>query len=250
MDQVLEQAMIQSTLESADYATRLGFPENKLVLSAKVSHVPTLLSIYRALARRTEFPLHVGLTEAGSGDTGVIASTAALSVLLQEGIGDTIRVSITPTTLPFRDREDPRVEEVRVCQHILQANGFRNFVPTVRSCPGCGRTNREAFRPMVQLVSNFVARRAAEWRAEFPGSENMVIAVMGCVVNGIQEAQHANIGISLPGRNGDDPVPMLFADGKSHGPLRGEDPGELFLRYVQSYVESAFSPAGSSPLTS
>jgi (E)-4-hydroxy-3-methylbut-2-enyl-diphosphate synthase len=247
---VMEKAMIQSTLESAAYALRLGFPENKLVLSAKVSHVPSLLAIYRDLANQTDSALHLGLTEAGTGDAGIIASTAAMSVLLQEGIGDTVRVSITPNAQGEVAGEDPRLQEVRICQQILQSTGVRNFVPTVRSCPGCGRTNRDIHRPMVRLVSDFVARHAAEWRAKYPGSENMVIAVMGCVVNGIQEAKYADVGVSLPGRNGEDAVPMLFADGKSHGPLRGEDPGEQFLRYVQSYVESAFSPAGSSPLDS
>ena len=170
MERILEAAMIESTLESATFALKLGFPEDKLILSAKVSHVPSLLTIYRELARRTDVALHLGLTEAGTGENAVIASTAALSILLQEGIGDTLRVSITPALQTESDHHDPRLQEVRVCQQILQANGLRNFIPTVRSCPGCGRTNREAHRPLVHLVNDFVARHAADWRRQFPGS--------------------------------------------------------------------------------
>jgi len=242
MERVLETAMIRSTLESASFAVKLGLPENKVVLSAKVSHVPSLLSIYRELATRSEFALHLGLTEAGPGEKAIIASTAAMSVLLQEGIGDTLRVSITPASQADSDDEDPRLQEVRVCQHILQANGLRNFFPTIRSCPGCGRTNREFFRPMVHLVDDFVNRQAVDWRTLFPGSQDMVIAVMGCVVNGIKEARHANIGISLPGRSGDESVPMLFSDGESKGPLPAENPGELFTRHIQEYVELHYAP--------
>ena len=242
MERVLETAMIRSTLESASFAVNLGLSENKVVLSAKVSHVPSLLSIYRELATRSEFALHLGLTEAGPGEKAIIASTAAMSVLLQEGIGDTLRVSITPASQADSDDEDPRLQEVRVCQHILQANGLRNFFPTIRSCPGCGRTNREFFRPMVHLVDDFVNRQAVDWRTLFPGSQDMVIAVMGCVVNGIKEARHANIGISLPGRSGDESVPMLFSDGESKGPLPAENPGELFTRHIQEYVELHYAP--------
>ena len=242
MERVLETAMIRSTLESASFAVKLGLPENKVVLSAKVSHVPSLLCIYRELATRSEFALHLGLTEAGPGEKAIIASTAAMSVLLQEGIGDTLRVSITPASQADSDDEDPRLQEVRVCQHILQANGLRNFFPTIRSCPGCGRTNREFFRPMVHLVDDFVNRQAVDWRTLFPGSQDMVIAVMGCVVNGIKEARHANIGISLPGRSGDESVPMLFSDGESKGPLPAENPGELFTRHIQEYVELHYAP--------
>ena len=243
MEKILEQAMIRSTLESAAFAVKLGFPENKLVLSAKVSHVPALLSIYRELAKQTEFALHLGLTEAGTGENAVIASTAAMSVLLQEGIGDTLRVSITPALWAESEDKDPRIQEVRVCQQILQSNGLRNFFPTVRSCPGCGRTNRDIHRPMVHLVDEFVNRHAVEWRELFPGSEDMVIAVMGCVVNGINEARHANIGISLPGRGGEE-VPMLFSDGDSMGPLLGNNPGETFTQHIQQYVEAKYSPMG------
>ncbi len=246
MEKILEKAMIRSTLESAAFAVKLGFPENKIVLSAKVSHVPTLLSIYRELARQTDFALHLGLTEAGTGENAVIASAAAMSVLLQEGIGDTLRVSITPALRTGLDDEDPRLQEVRVCQQILQSNGFRNFFPTVRSCPGCGRTNRDIHPPLVHLVNDFVNRQAVDWRTRFPGSENMVIAVMGCVVNGIKEARQANIGISLPGRTGNESVPMLFSDGESMGPLLGENPGGLFTQHIQEYVEAKYS-AGNSP---
>lgn len=245
MEKILEKAMIRSTLESAAFAMKLGFPEHKLVLSAKVSHVPVLLSIYRELAEKTEFALHLGLTEAGTGESAVIASTAAMSVLLQEGIGDTLRVSITPALQIGSSNDDPRLQEVRVCQQILQSNGLRNFFPTIRSCPGCGRTNRDVFRPMVHLVDDFVNRQAVEWRTRFPGSEDMVIAIMGCVVNGIREAQQASIGISLPGRGGDESVPMLFSSGESKGPLLGENPGKLFTQRIQEYVESRFSPTGS-----
>ncbi len=250
MERILEQAMIRSTLESASFAVKLGFPENKLVLSAKVSHVPALLSIYRELAERTDFALHLGLTEAGTGENAVIASTAAMSVLLQEGIGDTLRVSITPALQASSDDEDPRLQEVRVCQQILQSNGFRNFFPHVRSCPGCGRTNRDIHRSLVYLVNDFVNQQAVDWRTRFPGSENMVIAVMGCVVNGIREARQANIGISLPGRTGNESVPMLFCDGESKGPLPGEDPGELFTQHIQEYVEAKYAPEDSPERTS
>lgn len=246
LEKILEAAMIESTLESAAFAQTIGFPADKLVLSAKVSHVPSLLTIYRELARRTDAALHLGLTEAGTGESAVIASTAAMSILLQEGIGDTLRVSVTPSVERGTDTEDPRLQEVRVCQHILQSNGLRNFFPTVRSCPGCGRTNRESHRPMVHLINDFVSKHAVEWRQRFPGSENMVVAVMGCVVNGIKEAQHANIGISLPGRTSNESVPMLFSDGESRGPLLGENPGQAFTQHIQDYVEETYSPAGNS----
>ena len=245
-ERILETTMIRSTLESAAFAVKLGFPENKVVLSAKVSHVPSLLSIYRELARMSKFALHLGLTEAGTGGKGIIASTAAMSVLLQEGIGDTIRVSITPASHAGSDDKDPRLQEVRVCQYILQSNGLRNFCPTVRSCPGCGRTNPDIFRPMVHFVDGFVNRQAVDWRTRFPDSKNMVIAVMGCVVNGIKEARHANIGISLPGRSSDESVPMLFSDGESKGPLPGENPGESFTRHIQEYIETHCAAADSS----
>ena len=246
LEKILEHAMIQSTLESTEFALKIGFPAGKLVLSAKVSHVPSLLTIYRELARRTDTALHLGLTEAGTGESAVIASTAAMSILLQEGIGDTLRVSVTPSVQLDTEDEDPRLQEVRVCQHILQSNGLRNFFPTVRSCPGCGRTNREIHRPMVHLVNDFVSHHAVEWRQQFPGSENMVIAVMGCVVNGIKEAKQANIGISLPGRLGNESVPMLFVEGKSRGSLLGRNPGATFTQHIREYVEETYSPAGNS----
>jgi (E)-4-hydroxy-3-methylbut-2-enyl-diphosphate synthase len=242
MEKILERAIIESTLESAAFALKIGFPANKLVLSAKVSHVPSLLSIYRELAERTDTALHLGLTEAGTGEGAMIASTAAMSILLQEGIGDTLRVSITPAQQADSQDIDPRLQEVRVCQQILQSNGLRNFFPTVRSCPGCGRTNREIHRPMVHFVNDFVSHHAVDWRERFPGSENMVIAVMGCVVNGIKEAKQANIGISLPGRTGNESVPMLFLDGESKGSLLGENPGQLFTQHIQEYVKANFSP--------
>jgi (E)-4-hydroxy-3-methylbut-2-enyl-diphosphate synthase len=245
MEKILESAMIESTLESSAFALKIGFPAEKLVLSAKVSHLPSLLTIYRELANRTDVALHLGLTEAGTGETAVIASTAAMSLLLQEGIGDTLRVSITPALQASAQDEDPRLQEIRVCQQILQANGLRAFFPTVLSCPGCGRTNREIHRPMVHLVNEFVTRHAVEWRTQFPGSENMVIAVMGCVVNGIKEAKQSDIGLSLPGRLGNEAVPMLFLDGESKGPLLGENPGEHFTQHIQDYVESKYPIAGS-----
>lgn len=243
MEQILEQAMIRSTTESAAMAIRLGFPENKLVLSAKVSNVSTLLNIYRELAERTDLALHLGLTEAGTGNYAIVSSTAAMSVLLQEGIGDTLRVSITPALCADSDTKDPRLQEVRVCQQVLQANGIRNFFPTVLSCPGCGRTDTTIFQALVHRVTEFVNRCAADWRSRFPGSENMVIAVMGCVVNGIKEARHANIGVSLPGRKSVDNIPMVFSDGESQGTLRVENLGELFTQRIREYVESKYAPA-------
>ncbi len=245
MHKVLEHAMIESTLESAAFAIKSGFPENRLVLSAKVSHVPTLLKIYRALAEKTDFALHLGLTEAGSGASAVIASTAAMSVLLQEGIGDTLRVSITPSPRADASDEDPRLHEVRVCQQILQTNGLRNFFPTVVGCPGCGRTQREVHRSMVHRVQQFIAKHAKDWRVRFPGSENMVIAVMGCVVNGIKEAQHADMGISLPGRGSDSPVPMVFSDGQQKGYLPADHPEEAFIQALEAYIQARYS-AGTS----
>jgi len=242
MGRILEQAMIHSTVESAAAAVKLGFPESKLVLSAKVSHPRSLLVIYRKLAEKTELALHLGLTEAGAGEGAVIASATAMSALLREGIGDTLRVSITPSLQTGSDDEDPRLQEVRVCQHILQSNGLRSFFPTVRSCPGCGRTNRDIHRPMVHIVNEFVQRNAGEWRRRFPGSENMLIAVMGCVVNGIKEAKHASIGISLPGRLGNEALPMLFSDGESRGSLPVENPGQAFTQHIQRYVESRYAP--------
>ncbi len=239
MNRLLEHAMLRSTLDSAEFALAHGLPEDRMILSAKVSHIPTLIAIYRALAARTTFPLHLGLTEAGTGDAGIIASTVAMTHLLSEGIGDTLRVSVTPGQ--DRGAVDPRIQEVRACQHILQANALRRFVPTLISCPGCGRTDRVQFQSFVHAIETYVVDHAADWRTRYPGSENLVIAVMGCVVNGIKEAQHADIGISLPGRGGRNPHPTLFVDGRAVGILRGANPQQEFIDRITAFLDERVS---------
>ena len=227
--QIMREAMVASALESAAKAEELGLPGDAIVLSCKVSGVQDLIAIYRDLAARCNYPLHLGLTEAGMGSKGIVASTAALSVLLQEGIGDTIRVSLTPE--PHGDR----TLEVVVAQEILQTMGLRAFTPQVAACPGCGRTTSTVFQELAQEIQSHVRARMPEWRLQYEGVENMTLAVMGCVVNGPGESKHANIGISLPG-TGETPVAPVYVDGEKAVTLKGDDIAREFKAIVDDYV--------------
>ncbi len=227
--EVLREATVQSALVSAARAEELGLPHDRIVISAKVSGVQDLIAIYRELARRCDFPLHLGLTEAGMGAKGIVSSTAAIAVLLQEGIGDTIRVSLTPE--PGGDRR----QEVRVAQEILQSLGLRAFAPRVVACPGCGRTTSSYFQELAQRIQEHVRARMPEWRRDYLGAETMTVAVMGCVVNGPGESKHANIGISLPG-TGERPVAPVYEDGEKTVTLKGERIAEEFQELVERYV--------------
>jgi (E)-4-hydroxy-3-methylbut-2-enyl-diphosphate synthase len=231
---VTMEAMIVSALNSAALAERYGLRPDQIILSAKVSGVQDLIDVYRALAARCDYPLHLGLTEAGMGTKGIIASTAGIGVLLQEGIGDTIRVSLTPA--PGGDR----TEEVTVAQQILQSLGIRSFLPQVTACPGCGRTTSTFFQELADDIQSYVRRQMPEWKQRFEGVEEMTLAVMGCVVNGPGESKHANIGISLPGTF-EEPVAPVFVDGKLMTTLRGDHIVEEFIRILDQYVESHYA---------
>lgn len=230
---VMREAMIASALESAAKAEELGLPGDGIVLSCKVSGVQDLIAIYRDLASRCNYPLHLGLTEAGMGSKGIVASTAALSILLQEGIGDTIRVSLTP------EPKGDRTQEVLVAQEILQTMGLRAFAPLVAACPGCGRTTSTVFQELAQEIQSHVRNRMPEWRLQYEGVENMTLAVMGCVVNGPGESKHANIGISLPG-TGEIPVAPVYVDGEKSVTLKGSDIAKEFKAIVDEYVERKY----------
>ena len=230
---VTRAAIVESALRSAELAEEYGLPHDRILLSAKVSGVEDLIRVYRDLAARCDYPLHVGLTEAGMGAKGVIASTAALSILLEEGIGDTIRVSLTPR--PGGDRR----EEVEVCRHILQSLGLRAFTPQVSACPGCGRTTSTYFQELAETIDRHLRDRMEIWRVKYPGVETLKIAVMGCVVNGPGESKHADVGISLPG-TGEDPKAPVYVDGKLRVTLRGAGIAEEFLSMVDEYVASRF----------
>jgi (E)-4-hydroxy-3-methylbut-2-enyl-diphosphate synthase len=237
---VVMEAMVESALQSAALAEATGMPHDRIVLSAKVSGVQDLVEVYRLLAARCDYPLHLGLTEAGLGSKGIVASTAGLSLLLQEGIGDTIRVSLTP--VPGGDRS----EEVRIAQQILQSLGLRSFTPQVTACPGCGRTTSTFFQQMAQDIQEYLRERMPAWRAEHPGVEDMKVAVMGCVVNGPGESKHADIGISLPGTF-EDPKAPVYVDGRLLVTLRGENIVAEFLGILDDYVASHYGagePAG------
>ena len=226
-------AMVESALSSARFAERLGLPSERIVLSAKVSEVPDLVTVYRALAERCRYPLHLGLTEAGMGRKGVVASTSALSILLGEGIGDTIRISLTPE--PGGDR----TEEVRVAQQILQSMGLRSFQPQVSACPGCGRTSSSFFQEMAEEIQGHLEERMKSWRDTHPGVEELQVAVMGCVVNGPGESKHADIGISLPG-DFEKPSAPVYVDGEKHTVLKGEGIVEEFIDILEGYVEDRY----------
>jgi (E)-4-hydroxy-3-methylbut-2-enyl-diphosphate synthase len=227
--QVTRNAVVLSALSSAERAIELGLPRDRIILSAKVSGVQDLIAIYRDLASRCDFPLHLGLTEAGMGSKGIVASTAGMSVLLQEGIGDTIRVSLTPE--PGGDRS----QEVIVAQEILQTMGLRSFTPLVTACPGCGRTTSSYFQELAQRIQSHIRHRMPEWRRSFAGVEDMTVAVMGCVVNGPGESKHANLGISLPG-TGERPVAPVYEDGEKTVTLKGEHIAEEFQELLEQYI--------------
>ena len=227
---VMHEAIVQSALMSAARAEVLGMGRNKIILSAKCSEVQDLIAVYRMLAVRSDYALHLGLTEAGMGSKGIVASTAALSVLLQEGVGDTIRISLTPE--PGGDR----TKEVIVAQEILQTMGLRAFAPMVIACPGCGRTTSTTFQELAQDIQIYVRKRMPEWRVQYPGFENLTLAVMGCIVNGPGESKHADIDISLPG-TGEIPTAPVYVDGKKVKTLRGEDLAGQFQAIVEGYVE-------------
>ncbi len=232
---VMRQAVVASALSSAERAMEVGLPKDRIILSAKVSGVQDLIAIYTDLAARCEFPLHLGLTEAGMGSKGIVASTAGMSVLLQQGIGDTIRVSLTPE--PNGDRS----QEVIVAQEILQTNGLRSFTPMVIACPGCGRTTSTYFQELAQRIQSHIRHRMPEWRRGYEGVEEMTVAVMGCVVNGPGESKHASLGISLPG-TGERPVAPVYEDGEKTVTLKGERIAEEFQELVEQYVARKFTP--------
>jgi (E)-4-hydroxy-3-methylbut-2-enyl-diphosphate synthase len=225
--------MVQSALLSAARAEEIGLPRNRIILSAKVSAVQDLIAVYQELARRSEYALHLGLTEAGMGSKGIVASSAAIGVLLQQGIGDTIRISLTPE--PGGDR----TREVQVAQELLQTMGLRAFVPLVAACPGCGRTTSTTFQELASEVQEFIRDRMPEWKRHYPGVETLSVAVMGCIVNGPGESKHADIGISLPG-TGEQPTAPVFIDGKKAATLRGETLTADFKRMVEDYVARRF----------
>ena len=232
---VMREALIRSAIESAEQAENLGLAHNRIVLSCKVSDVQDLIGVYRTLGERCDFALHLGLTEAGMGSKGIVSSTAALAVLLQEGIGDTIRISLTP------EPGQARTDEVQVAQELLQSMGLRAFSPMVTACPGCGRTTSTYFQSLALDVQNFVRERMPEWKIQFDGVENLSLAVMGCVVNGPGESRQADIGISLPG-TGEAPVAPVFVDGQKHVTLRGEALTSEFLQLIEEYVHSHYPP--------
>lgn len=235
--EVTREALIRSVLLSAARAEELGLPREKIILSAKVSAVQDLIAVYAELARRSDYALHLGLTEAGMGSKGIVASSAALGVLLQQGLGDTIRVSLTPE--PGGDR----TTEVKVAQEILQTMGFRTFVPLVAACPGCGRTTSTVFQELAKDVQGYIHERMPEWKRLYPGAEALNVAVMGCIVNGPGESKHADIGISLPG-TGEAPTAPVFVDGKKVATLRGPGLVAEFKTMVEDYVARRFGQAG------
>ncbi|MEF9976947.1 MAG: flavodoxin-dependent (E)-4-hydroxy-3-methylbut-2-enyl-diphosphate synthase [Thermomonas sp.] len=231
---VMREALIRSALDSAHRAVEIGLPAERIVLSAKVSGVQELVAVYRDLAMRSDFALHLGLTEAGIGSKGIVASSAALAVLLQEGIGDTIRISLTP------EPGASRTQEVIVAQELLQTMGLRAFTPMVTACPGCGRTTSEFFQELAGVVQNHVRAKMPEWKISHPGAENMTLAVMGCIVNGPGESRHANIGISLPG-TGEAPAAPVFVDGEKTVTLRGENIAHEFVALIDEYVARRYN---------
>ena len=236
-EEIMKEALIISALESAEKAVRLGLPENKIILSCKVSSVQDLIQVYCELGSRCQYPLHLGLTEAGMGSKGIVASTAALAVLLQEGIGDTIRISLTP------EPGSSRTQEVIVGQEILQTMGLRSFTPMVTACPGCGRTTSTVFQELAQDVQNYLRQKMTVWRTLYPGVESLNVAVMGCVVNGPGESKLADIGISLPG-TGETPVAPVYVDGERKVTLKGDNIAAEFLEIVEEYVKVNYCEGG------
>jgi len=230
---VQREAIIQSALLSAERAEEIGLGRDRIILSTKVSDVQNLIAVYQELSTRCDYALHLGLTEAGMGSKGIVASSAAMGILLQQGIGDTIRVSLTPE--PGGDR----TQEVRVAQELLQTMGFRQFLPVVAACPGCGRTTSETFQVLAKEIQDHLSSSMPEWRERYPGVETLSVAVMGCIVNGPGESKHANIGISLPG-TGEAPAAPVFIDGKKVATLRGADVADQFKVMVADYIEQKF----------
>jgi (E)-4-hydroxy-3-methylbut-2-enyl-diphosphate synthase len=231
--QVMYEALITSAIESARLAESMGMDGNQVILSCKVSGVQDLVAVYRELAKRCDYPLHLGLTEAGMGTKGTVASATALSILLQEGIGDTIRVSLTPQP------GESRTQEVVIASEILQSLGLRSFVPSVTACPGCGRTTSETFQELAKQIDDFMRAQMPVWRVRYPGVEKLKVAVMGCIVNGPGESKHADIGISLPG-NGEAPAAPVFIDGQKAMTLRGENIAAEFHQIVENYIDKRF----------
>lgn len=231
--EVMREAIIQSALLSAELAENIGLPRNKILLSAKVSQVQDLIAVYCDLAQRCDHALHLGLTEAGMGSKGIVASSAAMGILLQQGIGDTIRISLTPE--PGGDR----TREVQVAQELLQTMGFRQFLPVVAACPGCGRTTSTVFQELARKIEDDLRKNMPVWREKFPGVENLKVAVMGCIVNGPGESKHADIGISLPG-TGETPAAPIYIDGEKAATLRGDNIAADFEAMLQTYIENRF----------
>jgi len=239
---VMYEALVTSAIESARRAVAMGMDQNQIILSCKVSGVQDLISVYRALARRCDYPLHLGLTEAGMGTKGAVASTAALAILLQEGIGDTVRVSLTPQP------GESRTQEVVIAAEILQALELRSFVPSVTACPGCGRTTSSTFQELTKQIEDFLRLQMPVWRKKYPGVEKLKVAVMGCIVNGPGESKQADIGISLPG-TGEAPAAPVFIDGEKRMTLRGETIAQDFQKIVENYVEKRYgTPAATGVL--
>ena len=230
---VMYEALITSAIDSARRAEEMGMDRNQIILSCKVSGVQDLISVYRELSKRCDYALHLGLTEAGMGTKGTVASTAAMSILLQEGIGDTIRVSLTPAP------GEARTQEVVIASEILQALGLRTFVPSVTACPGCGRTTSTTFQELTQQIDDFLRAQMPVWREKYPGVEKLKVAVMGCIVNGPGESKHADIGISLPG-TGEAPAAPVFIDGEKRMTLRGDAIAQDFQKLVEAYIENRF----------
>lgn len=242
LGEITRQALIQSALDSAAYAESLGMGTDKIILACKVSGVQDLISLYKELAERCNYALHVGLTEAGMGYKGVVATSAALSQILQLGIGDTIRASLTP------EPGEARTKEVKVCQELLQSMGLRMFAPSVTACPGCGRTTSQYFQTLAQNITHHINELMPVWRNQYPGVESLKVAVMGCVVNGPGESKHANIGISLPG-TGEAPVAPVFIDGKKVHTLRGDNISAEFMDILNKYVQETYSDSKTVALT-
>ena len=238
LELVMREALIVSALESADKAMELGLPADNILLSCKVSNVQDLITVYRDLGSRCDFPLHLGLTEAGMGSKGIVASSAALAILLQEGIGDTIRISLTPQP------GEARTREVVVAQELLQTMGLRSFTPLVTACPGCGRTTSTFFQELADQIQTYLREQMPVWRLQYPGVEDMKVAVMGCVVNGPGESKLADIGISLPG-TGEVPVAPVYVDGQKDVTLKGDNIAAEFMALVNNYVHSRFGEGGS-----
>jgi (E)-4-hydroxy-3-methylbut-2-enyl-diphosphate synthase len=230
---VLREALVRSAIDSAEKAVEIGMARDRIILSAKVSGVQELVAVYRDLSLRSDFPLHLGLTEAGMGSKGITASAAALAILMQEGIGDTIRISLTP------EPGGARTQEVIVAQELLQTMGLRAFTPLVTACPGCGRTTSEFFQELAKTVQEHVRNKMPEWKITNPGAENLTLAVMGCIVNGPGESRHANIGISLPG-TGESPAAPVFIDGEKAVTLRGDNIAQEFVALIDDYVSKKF----------